>query len=264
MKTKLYRIALLIIIGKLLLNNLTGVVYGQDPVDYVNPNIGTIGHLLKATTPDVQLPRGMIRLFPHTTPGIRDIYLADKIYSFSVTSLSNDFSGGLGIFSLMPTTGNIRVDEGENASGFDHDLEKATPYYYSVLLEDYNINVEYTVTEHSACYRFTFPEEVNSNLLLRLLQNAEMKILKNSVIEGYQTYSRVRDSGRKLYFHAGFSKPFKSYGSWTGKEVVPGEKEKTGNNIGIFTTWSTSKGEQLQVKVGFSFISIDQARQSGK
>ena len=57
MKTKLYRIALLIIIGKLLLNNLTGVVYGQDPVDYVNPNIGTIGHLLKATTPDVQLPR---------------------------------------------------------------------------------------------------------------------------------------------------------------------------------------------------------------
>ncbi|HEY5511781.1 MAG TPA: GH92 family glycosyl hydrolase [Prolixibacteraceae bacterium] len=262
MKTNFNRIALLIIIGELLLSNLTGVVYGQDPVDYVNPNIGTIGHLLKATIPDVQLPRGMIRLFPHTTPGIRDVYLADKIYSFSVTSLSNDFSGGLGIFSLMPVTGNIKVNEGENASGFDHDLEKATPYCYTVLLEDYDIDVEYTVTEHSAYYRFTFPEEVNSNILLRLLQNAEMKIVNNSIIEGYQTYSGDRNSERKLYFHSEFSKPFKSYGSWTGKEVVPGEKEKTGNNIGIFTTWSTSKGEQVQVKVGFSFISIDQARQN--
>ena len=82
MKIKLYRIILIILIGKLMIIDLTGFVFSQDPVDYVNPNIGTIGHLLKATTPDVQLPRGMIRLIPITAPGIRDIYLADKIYSF--------------------------------------------------------------------------------------------------------------------------------------------------------------------------------------
>jgi len=262
MKTRYNRIVLLVLIGKLLLSNLTGFVYSQDPVDYVNPNIGTIGHLLKATTPDVQLPRGMIRLIPLTTPGIRDIYLADKIYSYSVTSLSNDFSRGLGMFSIMATTGNIKVDADENASWFDHDLEKVTPYYYSALLEDYDIEIEYTVTEHSAYYRFTFPEAVNSNILLSMLQNSEMKIVRNNVIEGYQTYSIGRDTGRKLYFHSEFSKPFKSYGSWTGKEVAHGEKEKTGKNIGIYTTYSTLKGEQVQVKIGFSFISIDQARQN--
>jgi hypothetical protein len=87
MNAKSKRIILLLIVSKLVLTDLTGFVYGQEPVDYVNPNIGTIGHLLTATTPDVQLPRGMIRLIPTTTPGIRDVYLADKIYAFSTISL---------------------------------------------------------------------------------------------------------------------------------------------------------------------------------
>ena len=55
------RILLLILAGNLFVSIVSGLVYGQEPVDYVNPNIGTIGHLLTATTPDVQLPRGMIR-----------------------------------------------------------------------------------------------------------------------------------------------------------------------------------------------------------
>ena len=234
----------------------------KEPIDYVNPNIGTIGHLLTATTPDVQLPRGMIRLFPGTTPGIRDTYLADKIYSLSVTSLGNDFSGGLSMFSVMATTGKISVDPVENASWFDHDLEEATPYYYSVLLEDYDIDVEYTTTDHSAYYQFTFPDAANSNILLSMLKNSGIKIVGDNVIEGYQTYSRGQDTCRKLYFHSEFSKPIKSFGSWAGNEVTHGEKEKTGSNIGIYATYSTLKGEQVQVKVGFSFISINQARQN--
>ena len=234
----------------------------KEPIDYVNPNIGTIGHLLKATTPDVQLPRGMIRLFPGTTPGIRDTYLADKIYSLSVTSLGNDFSGGASMFSVMATTGNISIVPDENASWFDHDLEEATPYYYSVLLEDYDIDVEYTATDHSAYYRFTYPDAANSNILLSMLNKSEMKILGDNVIEGYQTYSRAQDTNRKLYFHCEFSKPIKSFGSWAGKEITHGEKERTGRNIGIYASYSTLKGEQLQIKVGFSFIGINQARQN--
>ena len=61
----------------------------REPVGYVDPYIGSIGHLLTATTPDVQLPRGMVRLLPLTTPGIRDTYLAGKntgIYTVFSTS----------------------------------------------------------------------------------------------------------------------------------------------------------------------------------
>jgi predicted alpha-1,2-mannosidase len=236
--------------------------YCQDPVDYVNPNIGTIGHLLTATTPDVQLPRGMIRIIPRTTPGIRDVYLADKVTSFSAISLSNDFSGGQAMFSLMATTGKINVDEASSASRFDHDLEKATPYYYSVLLEDYNIEVEYTATGHSAYYRFKFPAGMNSNILLSLSRDAGLKIVGDNVVTGYQVFGRGRAMEKKIYFHAEFRKPLKSFGSWSGNEVTPGVKEKSGNNIGIYTSYSTSEREAIEVKVGFSYISTDQAAEN--
>ena len=244
----------------IVLTIFTGFVSGQDLVDYVNPNIGTIGHLLKATTPDVQLPRGMVRLIPTTTPGIRDVYLADKVYSFSVTSLSNDFSQGHGMFSVMPTTGDLEDEAADNASWFDHDFEIATPFYYSVPLEDYDINVEYTATDHSAYYRFTFPEAENANILTSTIHNSEIKIVSNTIIEGYQEFFTAPDAGRKLYFFAEFSKPFKSCASWTGNTVMNGEKEITGSNIGLYTSYSTTRGEQVEMKVGFSFISIDQAR----
>jgi hypothetical protein len=70
---------------------LCGVTFAQvhrqkEPVDYVSPNIGTIGQLLTATLPYVQRPHGMARLAPITTPGIADRYLADKIYGFPVGS----------------------------------------------------------------------------------------------------------------------------------------------------------------------------------
>ena len=53
-----------------------------EPVDYVSPNIGTIGQLLTATVPYVQTPHGMARLAPITTPGIMDRYLADRSMPF--------------------------------------------------------------------------------------------------------------------------------------------------------------------------------------
>ena len=68
--------------------------------------------------------------------------------------------------------------------------KKLTPYYYSVLLEDFNIEVEYTATQHSGIYRFTFPEASNSNLLINILRNGELKILNDHVIEGFQIYPK--------------------------------------------------------------------------
>ena len=262
MKTTFQRISLLILIGEFLVSAFTGFVYGKDPVDYVNPYLGAIGHLLTATTPDVQLPRGMIRLIPATTPGIRDIYLADKIYSFSTISLGNDFSRGLSAFSIMATTGSLNANPAANASRFDHDQENTTPYYYSVLLEDYNINVESSATAHASIYRFTFPEGSNSNLLVTLPRESGFKMQNDNSMEGFQIYPKGALPDRKMYYHAEFSKPFKNFGSLNGKVITSGEKEKMGSDIGMYSTFPTIKDEQVLVKVGFSYISTDQARQN--
>jgi putative alpha-1,2-mannosidase len=174
-------------------------------------------------------------------------------------TIINDFS--VGEFCVMATAGDIKSDPEENASGYDHDLEILTPYYY-VPLDDYNIGVEYTATDHSAFYRFSFPGAVNSNILMSILQTGEMKITGDDVIEGYHVSASGRETGRKLYFYSKFSKSFRSFGSVSSKTIKDGEKEKAGNNIGIYTTYSTSEGEQVQLKVGFSYISIEQAHQN--
>jgi putative alpha-1,2-mannosidase len=121
----------------------------KEPVDYVNPNLGGIGQLLSATSPNVIMPYGMMRISPITTPGITDRYLADKIYGFP--------AGGM---TLMPMTGSAQTDPAKYASMYDHDLETATPYYYAAILEKHDIRVEYTVSAHAAYYRLTFPAGV--------------------------------------------------------------------------------------------------------
>ena len=246
----LFLIPLLIVV-------LTISLSAKDPVDYVNPMIGSIGHLLTATTPDVQLPRGMIRLYPRTTPGIRDNYLADKIYGYTLGSMSNDFSvTGLCLTALM---GIPNADPAVNASLFDHEAEKATPYSYSVLQQENDILAEMTATDHSAFYRITFPPKADASLLLSIFQNAEMKIVGDHVIEGSQHTGRTADSPRKLYFHAEFSRPFQNCGSWSTAKVLPGEKEKAGKDIGLYLTFDASKSEQMLVRIGFSFIGTEQA-----
>src|SRR6202047_4218534 len=115
---------------------LSGIAFAQthqqsEPVDYVSPNIGTIGQLLTATVPYVQRPHGMARLAPITTPGISDRYLADKIFGFPV-----------GPAILMASVGASGTDPAFYASRFDHDFETATPYYYEADLQTWGIRAE--------------------------------------------------------------------------------------------------------------------------
>src|ERR1700691_2877055 len=128
---------------------LSGITFAQvhrekEPVDYVSPNIGTIGHLLTATLPYVQRPHGMARLAPITTPGITDRYLADKIYGFPI-----------GAATLMASNGEADTRPETYASDFDHDFETATPYYYEADLQTWGIQSEFTATDQAAYYRFT-------------------------------------------------------------------------------------------------------------
>ena len=96
------------------------------PVDLVSPNIGGIGQLLSATLPYAQLPHGMARIAPITTPGITDRYLADKIYGFPV-----------GPAMLTASVGDVSSRPKDYASDYDHDFESATPYHYAVDLQSW-------------------------------------------------------------------------------------------------------------------------------
>ena len=98
-------------------------------LDYVNTNIGGIGHLLKATYPTVYRPHGMVGVTPQFDPAVGDRYLAAHIYGFPVPiQLHRNSTSPL----LMPVTGPLAPAFENCASTFDHDFETTTPYYYQV------------------------------------------------------------------------------------------------------------------------------------
>jgi predicted alpha-1,2-mannosidase len=234
-----------------------GHAYAQavkEPVDYVNPNIGTIAHLLRSIEPIVQLPHGVVRLGPVTTPGIKDEYLADKIYGFPVAYIKNHMVAGP---MLMATTGPTETDPGKYASLFDHDLETVSPYHYAVTLETYDILAEYTVTPRAAYYRFTFPADDTSHVLISMRDSAAFEVLSPTVVAGYE-----ESSGARYYFHAEWSKPFPSYCTWRGNVVRREASKQAGASIGVITDFKTLDRERVDVRIGVSFISTDQARRN--
>jgi predicted alpha-1,2-mannosidase len=225
-----------------------------DPVDSVSPNIGGIGQLLTATIPYVQRPYGMARLAPVTTPGIGDRYLADKIYGFPVGSAL-----------LMAAVGAISTDPAENASEFDHDFETATPFYYEADLETWGIRAEFTATNEAAYYRFTFPASSHAHLILSMKSHAQLSVPSDRTVEGSEkvegTVAKLAEPGPETreYFYAEFSRPFGSFQTWQG-DTLSGSAKQMGDRIGFVTDSATSSDDVIEVRVGISYISKDQAR----
>jgi predicted alpha-1,2-mannosidase len=245
-----------------LLATLGGFAFGavaqstKSPVDYVNPNIGSIGQLLTATIPYVQYPHGMARLYPITTPGITDRYLADKIYGFPA-----------GPAVLMASTGAAGTNQADYASNFDHDFETVTPYYYEADLQSWGIKAGLTAAREAAYYRFTFPASSHSHLVLSLEDDAEINIVGPDAVEGSE---RVGGTVAKLakgnndareYFFVEFSRPLGKWQTWRNGQLTSDPNEK-GNGIGFVTDWTTKLGDVIGVRVGISYISTEQARRN--
>ncbi len=230
---------------------------GKQPVDYVDPNIGGIGQLLKATIPYVQYPFGMTRLAPITTPGITDRYLADKIYGFPI-----------GSSLLMASTGQIGTQDVVFASDFDHDFETATPYYYSVNLETWGILAELTATRRAGYYRFTFPVSgTQREITISLERNAELQILDSHSVEGSERVAAPVDEApepggeTREYFYAEFSQPFKTIRTWSAG-ILSLAKSQAGKQIGCAAEFEPGARKVVEVRFGVSFISPEQARRN--
>ncbi len=160
----------------------------KEPVDYVNPNIGTIGHLLTATVPFVQYPHGMARVAPVTTPGFTDRYLADEIFGFPA-----------GPATLVAYTGELTCEPPGSASHYDHDFEVATPYWYKVRLDDFDIVAQATAARSAAYYRFTFPAAAHAHVGLNL-KNGEIEVTGPDSVAGSSSLGRSENGDGTPFF----------------------------------------------------------------
>lgn len=243
------------------------------PVEYVNTLMGTDSEFILSngnTYPAIALPWGMNFWTPQTNEmgnGWAYQYDAYKIQGFKQTHQPSPWINDYGQFSLFPVTGELKVKGKERASWFSHKSEIAKPHYYKVYLADYDVVTEITPTERAAMFRFTFPENQESYVLVDAFDRGSyIKIIPSEQkIIGYTT----RNSGGvpenfKNYFVVVFDKAFAEELVWSNGEVVKGISELQDNHVGAAIRFKTKKGEQVHAKVASSFISFEQAERNLK
>ena len=241
----------------------------EDPVDYVNPLMGTDSKISLSngnTLPSVGLPWGMNSWTAQTGKmgdGWVYTYASDKIRGFKQTHRPSPWINDYGQFSLMPVTGRLRIDEDSRASWFSHKAETAKPYYYKVYLSEYDLTTEITATERCAYFRFTFPETDNSSYVIAdaFDRGSYIRIEpERNRIVGYTT----RNSGGvpqnfRNWFVMEFDKPFTFTKVWAEYKPVEDYLELKSDHVGAVIGFSTYDGEQVHARVASSFISLEQA-----
>ncbi|WP_282124810.1 GH92 family glycosyl hydrolase [Marinifilum flexuosum] len=241
----------------------------NNTVDLVNTLMGTDSeHALSNgnTYPAIALPWGMNFWTPQTGKmgdGWGYTYDAKKIRGIKQTHQPSPWINDYAAFSLMAVTGELKYNEEERASWFSHKAEEARPYFYSVYLADYDVVAEVTPTERAAMFRFTFPENENSYILLDgFFKGSQVKIIpEERKIIGYcrNNSGGVPDNFHN-YFVAEFDKDFEVTHTWDANKIQKGSKEAEGEHVGAVIGFKTKKGETVHVKVASSFVSPEQAQ----
>lgn len=277
---------------------LSGVisVSAQQPVDYVNPFIGTSNY--GTTNPGAVCPQGLMSVTPFNVMGSESNkfdkdsqwwsapYTSDNNYftGFAHVNLSGVGCPELGGLLLMPTAGDLNVDYSQYGSAYTKEVAK--PGYYGTKLTKYGIKAEATASMRTGLSRFTFPAG-KGNILLNLgegLTNetgATVRIVNDTEIEGSKlmgTFCYNPQAVFPVYFVMKVSKAPKQMGYWKKQRPMKGveaewdgysgkyklytkyNRDMSGDDVGVWFTYDNEANEVIEVKMGVSFVSIENAR----
>ena len=273
-----------------------------DTADYtkwVNPFVGTTN--FGTTNPGAVVPNGMMSVVPFNVMGSdTNVYDKDARWWSTPYEFHNKFFTGyahvalsgvgcpdLGSLLTIATTGDLEPDYKKYGSAYE--AESAVPGYYTNRLTKYDILTEVTSTQRTSAERYTFPGGL-SNILLNLgegLTNesgATVRRVSDTEIEGSKLLGTFCYNPQKvfpIYFVMRVSKKPDNSGYWkmqpemTGVEAewTPDNgtykiytqygRELSGDDIGYFFSYDNlAPGEQVEVRMGVSFVSTANAREN--
>ncbi len=185
-------------------------------------------------------------------------------------------------------------------SRYSHQTEVTKAGYYAVTMDDYKVRAELTAAPRAGIIRFTYPQSDSSRIQIDLSRRVGgtsteqyIKIENENTISGWMKCppegggwgAGAGNADYTVYFWCQFSKPLKDYGVWSAN--IPGEgrkmrhirkeayqdsvknaprfkniTEKQGKHLGFYTNFKTTEGEQVLVKSGISFVSVDGAKEN--
>lgn len=197
--------------------------------------------------PGSSLPNAMVQLSPVTQfrSGAGYQYEDTVIYGFAHT---NKGHWNLLHLPLLPVTGEVSASN--YASEYSHRKESAHPGYYQVFLERYKINAELTSTLRCGYHRYSFSDNQTKRLI------ADMTRTNNQVKKwaihqaGEKVFTGFQDAEGKIYFYAAANYPIES---------IEQAKDKN-HEVSVIKFGKKDKNEPLELKIGFSFVSVENAK----
>ncbi|MDR1780140.1 MAG: GH92 family glycosyl hydrolase [Tannerella sp.] len=201
-----------------------------DPVDYVNPNIGNISHMLVPTYPTVHLPNSMLRVYP-----LRVDYTGNRLSALPLMVSSHRSASSL---NVIPSVGSGSAFPKPYLS---YDSEKLTPYRYSVYLDEQDITVDFAPSHRSAVYSFGYPEATPELTFLGARSSLKSE---GNVVSGSQPVGR----GARLYVYA-------------VTDIAPADVKSSATGDTLMLTYPAGT-RTLGMRYGVSFISIEQAQKN--
>ncbi|UOY05892.1 GH92 family glycosyl hydrolase [Muricauda sp. SCSIO 64092] len=268
-------------------------------VDHVNPMIGTSN--FGTTNPGPIAVRGMANVSPFNVAGEQNLPLEKDsrwlstpyvhenpfLTGFSHVNLSGVGCPELGVILAMPTTGTLQTDHLEYGTTYSNEVSKAG--YYTNTLDKYGIKVEATATARVGVSRYTFPAG-KANILLNLglgltnEQGGQLRMVAPDEIEGIRSVGSFcyykPEEAYPVYFVARLSRPADEFGLWkkpakyvgaeaewmgyNGKtRIMKGyTQEVVGDSIGAYVRYDFNAPTQVELRVGVSYVSIENAREN--
>ena len=271
-----------------------------DNTEWVDPFIGTADY--SATHPGAVVPHGMMAAVPFNVTGSElNRFDKDNRWWSTPYDIRNKYSVGfahgalsgvgcpeMGAIITMATTGAPEADRTKRGSTYVDEV--ASPGYYATTYNAFGVRAEATATERASVERYTFKDGGEANIIVDLgtaLSNesgAMLRRVSDTEVEGMRllgTFCYTNQAVFPVYFVVRLSHAAKSVNYWklqpemTGIEAQwsgdSGEyklyqnysREIMGDDIGaIFSLGNLEPGTEVEVKVGISYVSIENARKN--
>ena len=257
---------------------------------YVDPLIGTDIRIVQGKDknsteergqimPAVGIPHGMTNWVAQTQATEQKChppyyYFQDAIQGFRASHWMNgSCTQDYGSVTIMPLSNKLEIDPVKRASTFDHTQETATPSYYSVDLNDYDIHAELTGLSRAGIMQFCFEQDGDHYIVIEPNSDEGVAFVEidpeKKEITGYNPVHRIyqgygKEAGFSGHFVIQLNEEIADYGVWDSTTITSGRKSAKGQKhaVGAWIKLASDKPGKTLVKVATSFTSIDNARKN--
>jgi predicted alpha-1,2-mannosidase len=216
----------------------------KQPVDYVNPYMGNISHLLVPTYPTIHLPNSFLRVYPE-----RQDFTGVSLGGLPIVVTSHR---GNSAFNISPFQG--KETDIKPVINYSYDQEKLTPYSYGVYLDEQQIQVDFGLSHQSAAYNFEFEKDTPAYLILNS-KKGELN-WNGKAITGFQ----LIDNNTKVYLYL-VPEVLPQNISNLSNLALSQSKAAKGENACLVLKYPKGTKKMI-VRYGISFIDVNQAQKN--